>query len=73
MYNIVMLKRVIKTIAAVALIVAVTYVLIMAYLFLKFIYVWNCQVYTGRLTPEAEQVCNDYNTGGLKKVLTKLH
>ena len=63
-------KQIIKIVAAVVFMAVAAYVAIYAYLILQFTFTWQCKVYTGELTPEGKEVCQNYREGGLIKVLT---
>jgi len=59
-----------KTLVVTVTVLLLAYVLTYAYLFVKLTYVWQCRMYTGEQSIEAEQICSDYRAGkGLYKLL----
>ena len=72
MRGIIKQMRTIKILIATALLALLIYLLVWAYVILKFVYVWHCDMYTGYQTTEQVQACDRYSSGGIKKVLTNL-
>lgn len=64
------LKRIILTLIAAILAVVLYFVISYAYLYTYAAFTWQCKIYVGEMTPEGRKVCDDFNSGGLYKVLT---
>lgn len=64
------LKRITLILIAAILAVVLYYVVAYAYLMTKAAFTWQCKIYVGEMTQEGRKTCNDFNSGGLKKVLT---
>ena len=62
----------IKTFLFTLLVLIVAYVLVWAYVLINFVYVWECDMYTGEQTIAEIEACNTFHAGGMKKVLTNL-
>lgn len=65
------MKTAIKVVGVIVTLFVLTVVVVYGYLWLKVIFTYQCRVYDGSgFTQEQHQICNDYNTGGLTRVLT---
>ncbi len=69
-YNETMIVKLIKATLVILALAAVAYITLYAYAILQFSFVWQCRTYTGELTKAGQEVCANYNDGGLIKVLT---
>lgn len=70
-----MTKTTIKRVL-IGLVIAVAVVLLVGlatagYMYTRFVFTWQCKIYTGEMTAEGREVCRHYNNGGLWEVLTK--
>lgn len=63
-------KRILLTLISLVLIVALAYVAMYAYLMMYAAFTWQCNIYVGEKTVEGQKVCNDFNDGGMIRVLT---
>lgn len=67
-----MFKKALLLVGTIAIIFVLAVVAVYGYLWLKIIYTYQCQIYDGSgFNTEQRQICADYNSGGLIKVLTK--
>ena len=64
------IKRIVLVVVSLVLAAALVYATIYAYLMLYAAFTWQCNIYVGEKTVEAQQVCDQFNSGGLIKVLT---
>jgi hypothetical protein len=66
-----MVKKIILIIVGLIAAVALFYVALYSYFMLQFMFTWQCKIYDGHdFNAEQVKICNDYNSGGLYKVLT---
>ena len=66
------MKRVIKWVLIVLGIALLVYVLLWVYVIIHIVFTYQCKIYDGSgFDAEQRQICADYNSGGLRKVLTK--
>ena len=65
------MRSVIKIIALVAAVLLIAYLLMWVYVITHAIFTYQCKIYDGRgFDAEQHRICDNYNTGGLIKVLT---
>lgn len=64
------IKRTIAAVVGLVLLVAIGLIVTYGYLYVYAAFTWQCNIYTGEKTVEAQKVCDDFNSGGLIKVLT---
>lgn len=66
-----MIKKTILTIIGLAAAVLLFYAAFYTYFVLQFMFTWQCQIYDGHdFNQEQVRICENYNSGGLYKVLT---
>lgn len=65
-----LLRRTALILVALVLAVVLYYAAMYSYLYVKAVFTWQCQIYTGEMSTEGRKVCEQYNSGGLYKVLT---
>jgi len=64
-------KRVAGIIAIVVVLVAIVYGSWYSYILTKAIFTYQCKIYDGSgFDAEQKEICANYNSGGLRKVLT---
>lgn len=64
------IKRIVLVVVSLVLVAALCYVAVYGYLIMYAAFTWQCNIYTGEKTVEAQQVCDNFNSGGMYKVLT---
>ena len=64
------LKRITLALLALILFVVIGYVAAYGYLMMYAAFTWQCNIYVGEMTVEGQRVCNDFNDGGMIRVLT---
>lgn len=70
-YNLVMLKKALLLVGTIAIIFVIAVVITYGYLWLKIVFTYQCQIYDGSgFDQEQRDICDNYNSGGLYKVLT---
>lgn len=66
-----MVKKILLTLIGLFAAAALFYLALYAYLTLQFMFTWQCQIYDGHdFNAEQVRICENYNSGGLYKVLT---
>lgn len=64
------LKKTALILSLIIAVVAIYYIVGYSYLYVKAAFTWQCKIYVGEMTPEGRKTCDDFNSGGLTKVLT---
>lgn len=64
------LKKILLTILSLVVITALVVAITYGYLMLYAAFTWQCNIYVGEKTAEAQKVCDDFNSGGMLRVLT---